>query len=119
MRAGFNISVKLNNVVVKYVETEAYAASLTLSSLHLCNSADGWQDQLEVRLLGRQAARAGDGWRWCRGLPLPPDTELEYTVELGQSGMEFPALQSNQRVLLVEAHRGCSTCTAGTVALGL
>ncbi len=48
LRAGLNISVKLNNGVVKYVETDAYAASLTLSSLHLRNSADGWRDKLEV-----------------------------------------------------------------------
>ena len=52
VRAGLNISVKLNNVVIKYVETGAYAASLTLSSLHLCTSTDGWQESLQVRLGG-------------------------------------------------------------------
>ena len=59
VRAGLNISVRLNNVVVKYVEPAAYTASLTFSSLLLCTAADDWRRALQVGRAGRGLCEVG------------------------------------------------------------
>lgn len=49
LHAALNISIRVTNVVAKYVQAGAYVATFTCQSVQLATSADDWRRQLAVR----------------------------------------------------------------------
>lgn len=49
LRVLFNVSITVNNVVVKYVAPSA-VATLTCQSLHIRTATDAWQTEVAVKL---------------------------------------------------------------------
>ena len=60
LRTLFNVSVTVNNLVVKFVTPRA-VATLTCQSIHLQTAADGWRAKLVVRSCTCSAAICGTG----------------------------------------------------------
>jgi hypothetical protein len=72
MRAGLNMSIKLRNVVIKYVQENTFSASVAFQELSLVtNGADEWQSLVEVGLVSVATCESS-----CVDGGTPTDTAL-------------------------------------------